>query len=137
MSSSAHHIFKAVADDPIVSPYGPTGPRWFAENGQFPNPADLLLIPDHYLFCMLYSQGIRLADLGIGVQEQDRGARAIFKRLASNSHLFPGTPSRVWLGDTLSNIFDIEEELSADTSDAIFDHIAAELTPRIPPPCVV
>lgn len=132
--SSAHQIFETIADDPIVSPHGHCDPIWFAENGQFPDPADLLLIPDHYLFRMLYSQGIGLADLGIGVPEQDRDARAIFKRLASNWHLFLGTPSRGWLGDTLSNIFDIQTELSANTSDEIFDHIAAELkTPAFRP----
>ena len=92
MQNSAHQIFEAIADDPIVSPHGHCDPQWFAENGEFPDPADLLLIPDHYLFRMLYSQGIALDDLGIGVPEADRDPRAIFKILASNWHLFLGTP---------------------------------------------
>jgi len=43
----------------------PVEPRWFAENKRFPNPAELLVVPDHYLFRMLASQGVALTDFGI------------------------------------------------------------------------
>jgi glucuronate isomerase len=45
---------------PIISPHGHTDPGWFATNAPFQDATDLLLAPDHYLFRMLYSQGISL-----------------------------------------------------------------------------
>ena len=58
-------LYETVRDLPIISPHGHTDPRWFAENKPFPNPAALFIQPDHYIFRMLYSQGIRLEPLGI------------------------------------------------------------------------
>ena len=46
-----------------VYPDGHTDPSWFAGNAPFSNPTELLLAPDHYLYRMLYSQGIALDDL--------------------------------------------------------------------------
>jgi glucuronate isomerase len=41
-------------------PARPYRPKWFADNSLSPIPASLLLTPDHYVFRMLYSQGIKL-----------------------------------------------------------------------------
>src|SRR5690606_41498729 len=60
--SIARTLYAEVRDLPIISPHGHTDPQWFADNEPFPDPATLLLIPDHYLFRMLYSQGVRLED---------------------------------------------------------------------------
>ena len=49
---------------PIISPHGHTDPSWFALNENFVNATALLLMPDHYLLRMLYSQGISMQDLG-------------------------------------------------------------------------
>ena len=54
-----------VRDLPIISPHGHTEPRWYAENLPFPDPAQLFVVPDHYVFRMLCSQGVPLADLGV------------------------------------------------------------------------
>ena len=62
----ARELYAAVKDLPIVSPHGHTDPAWFATNQTFGNATDLLLVPDHYVFRMLYSQGVALADLGVG-----------------------------------------------------------------------
>src|SRR3546814_17136469 len=56
----ARRLYKEVAGLPIVSPHGHTDPAWFAGNAPFGNAAELLLHPDHYIFRMLYSQGIPL-----------------------------------------------------------------------------
>src|SRR3546814_20107288 len=56
----ARRLYKEVAGLPIVSPHGHTDPGWFAGNAPFGNAAELLLHPDHYIFRMLYSQGISL-----------------------------------------------------------------------------
>ncbi len=61
----ARSLYEGIKDLPIVSPHGHTDPAWFALNEPFPDPANLLIVPDHYIFRMLYSQGIPLEQLGI------------------------------------------------------------------------
>ena len=63
--SIARNLYAGVKDLPIVSPHGHTDPRWYALNEPFPDPAQLLIVPDHYIFRMLFSQGVRLEDLGV------------------------------------------------------------------------
>ena len=124
---------------PIVSPHGHTDPLWFAGNQPFGDATDLLLRPDHYVFRMLYSQGARLADLGVGplaVQEGGRGAdpRNAWRILAENWHLFRGTPSRMWLDWVFAEGFGMDVMLDAATSDLYFDTITAALaTPAFAP----
>ena len=124
----AGELFEAVRNDPIVSPHGHCDPSWFAENLPFADPAELLIIPDHYLFRMLYSQGIPMEALGIGVPAAERDPRRIFRLFAENWHLFLGTPSRVWLTETLAQVFGIVDELSSKTADSIYDRIAQRLS---------
>ncbi len=129
--SLARDLHRSVANLPIVSPHGHTDPRWFAEDKPFPDPAQLFVVPDHYVFRMLHSQGIPLADLGVprvdgGPVESD--PRKIWRRFAENFHLFRATPSRMWLDHAFSEVFGIDERLSAETADAIYDAIAARLS---------
>src|SRR5687768_2657041 len=63
--SLARALYRTVSDLPIVSPHGHTDPRWYALDEPFPDPAQLLIVPDHYIFRMLFSQGIALEDLGV------------------------------------------------------------------------
>jgi glucuronate isomerase len=123
----ARALYETVRDLPIVSPHGHTDPRWYAEDTPFADPASLFVSPDHYVFRMLHSQGVPLADLG--VPRADGGAvetdpRRIWRRLAENFHLFRGTPSRLWLDHTFETVFGLTERLSAANADACYDHIA-------------
>ncbi|MGF1658410.1 MAG: glucuronate isomerase [Rubrimonas sp.] len=123
----ARAIYEEVKDLPIVSPHGHTEPRWFAEDDAFPDPARLFVTPDHYVFRMLVSQGVAMADLGVpriddGPTETD--SRAIWRRFAEHYRLFRGTPSRLWLDHALETVFGIEERLSAETADRLYDRIA-------------
>ncbi len=133
----ARALYAAVADLPIVSPHGHTDPAWYALDAPFPDPATLLIKPDHYVFRMLYSQGIALERLGIarkdgGPVEQDN--RAIWRLFASHWPLFRGTPTQLWMEHTLETVFGIELPLSAATADMIYDAIAERLaTPAFRP----
>lgn len=126
----ARRLFERIEGLPILSPHGHTDPAWYALNEPFADPARLFVVPDHYLFRMLHSQGVRLEALG--VPRADGGAvetdpRAIWRLFASHWHLFRGTPSRLWLEHALSNLFGIEERLGAHNADAIYDRIADAL----------
>ncbi len=120
-------LYDAIRDLPLISPHGHTVPEWFSQDRPFADPAELLIVPDHYVFRMLHSRGMPLEDLGVGVATPDRDPRAIFRRLADNWHLFLGTPSRGWLEHTLREVFGIAEPLGPDTADTIYDRIDAAL----------
>jgi len=127
----ARRLHAGVRDLPIVSPHGHTDPRWFAENKPFPDPATLFVKPDHYIFRMLYSQGVRLEDLGIARKdggEVEADPRKIWRLFASHWHLFRGTPTRLWFEHAASTIFGIEQRLSPANADTIYDRIAEKLT---------
>ena len=127
--SIARTLYAGVADLPIVSPHGHTDPRWFAENANWTDATSLLLAPDHYLYRMLYSQGIALDALAIphkgGVPATD--PRAAWRVFADHYHLFRGTPSRLWLDHVFAEVFGIEVALEAETADLYFDAIGEAL----------
>lgn len=123
-------LYESVADLPIISPHGHCDPQWFAENKRFPNPAELFVIPDHYVFRMLVSQGVPLTDLGVprvdgGPTETD--PRLIWKRFAEHYYLMRGTPSSMWLNHSFEHVFGLDVPLSAETADMYYDHIDAKL----------
>ncbi|MBR3369743.1 MAG: glucuronate isomerase [Rhodobacteraceae bacterium] len=124
----ARALYADIRDLPIISPHGHTDPRWYAENAAFPDPAQLFVTPDHYVFRMLCSQGIALADLGVpradgGPVETD--GRKIWRLFAQNYHLFRGTPSQMWLDYSFQHVFGIDRRLNLDSADWYYDHIAA------------
>jgi glucuronate isomerase len=126
----ARALYESVQGLAIVSPHGHTDPRWYAEDAAFPDPAQLLVTPDHYVFRMLCSQGVALADLGVpradgGPVETD--GRKIWRLFAQNFHLFRGTPSRLWLDHAFEHVLGIDERLSAANADRIYDRIADAL----------
>ncbi len=122
----ARRLYKEVAGLPIISPHGHTDPSWFAGNAPFGNAAELLLHPDHYVFRMLYSQGIPLDALGI--RNKDADPRESWRLFAQNYHLFRGTPSRMWMDWVFAEAFGFEVQFSAETSDLYYDRITEALT---------
>ncbi|PJI92348.1 glucuronate isomerase [Yoonia maricola] len=127
----ARDLYEGISDLPIVSPHGHTDPAWFAVNNPFADPAQLFVIPDHYMLRMLYSQGVPLEHLGIARTDGamvETDSRAIWRRFAAHYYLFRGTPSRLWMDHALAGVFGVTEPLNADTADAIYDHIDACLS---------
>jgi glucuronate isomerase len=125
----ASALYAEVRDLPIISPHGHTDPSWFANNEAFPNATELLLAPDHYLFRMLYSQGISLEKLGVPSRAGPSKAdpREAWRLFAQNFYLFRGTPSWLWLNHVFKTVFGFEHRLDAETADDYFDRIAAAL----------
>jgi len=132
----ARRLYGEVKALPIISPHGHTDPAWFADNAAFANPADLLLAPDHYLFRMLYSQGVpmerlRVARRGEGPSGDPREAWRLF---AEHFHLFRGTPSAIWLNHVFAEVFGLTQALEAATADLYYDTMDAALkTPAFRP----
>jgi glucuronate isomerase len=129
----ASRLYESIRHSPILSPHGHTQPRWFAENERFPNPTKLFIQPDHYVHRMLYSQGISLEELEIGVEEIN-DPRRVWHIFASHYYLFRGTPTRMWLDYAFQEQFGLKERLSERTADLYFDRISEALaTPEFRP----
>jgi glucuronate isomerase len=125
----ARALYERVRNLPIISPHGHTDPAWFADNEPFGNATELLLAPDHYLFRMLYSQGIDLARLGVPSRQGPSAAdaREAWRLFASQFHLFRGTPSALWLNHAFKEVFGLQVVLEASSADLYFDTIGAAL----------
>ncbi|WP_460786149.1 glucuronate isomerase [Microbacterium tumbae] len=119
----ARSLYEAVADAPILSPHGHVEAAMLTDDAAFPDPAELLIVPDHYVLRLLHAHGVPLDELGRGADPGD--AREIWRRFAAHWHLFAGTPVRVWFEDTLHAVFGLDEHPSAANADAQFDAITA------------
>jgi glucuronate isomerase len=129
----ALRLYAAVRDLPLISPHGHTQAAWFARNQPFPDPAKLFVQPDHYVYRMLYSQGVSLDDLEIGVAEL-KNPRKVWHIFAEHYFLFRGTPTRLWLDYAFVELFGLDERLSAKNADFYYDTIAEKLlTPEFLP----
>lgn len=133
----ARRLYAAVAALPIISPHGHTDPAWFAGNAAFANATELLLQPDHYVFRMLYSQGIPLDTLGIARADGSRAQvdpREAWRVFARHFHLFRGTPSSLWLNHVFHDVFGLRVRLGEASADHYYDTITAALqTPAFRP----
>ena len=126
----AKEIYGETKDLPLICMHGHVDAEVFADNVPFADPAQLLIVPDHYVFRMLASQGIDLADLGVprvdgGPVESD--SRKIWRTFCENWKLYRGTPSRYWLEHELVEVFGVDQVPSAETADAIYDQIATRV----------
>lgn len=134
----ARELYNGIANLPLVCPHGHVDPRLFSdEKASLGTPADLLIIPDHYIFRMLYSQGITPDRVGVprsNGKPVESDHRKIWQIFADNFYLFRGTPSGIWLADELSTVFDVKVVLDHDSAQAVYDQIEAELaTPAYRP----
>lgn len=127
----ARQIYESIKGLPIVSPHGHVDPQLFVDNKPFPNPTQLFLIPDHYIYRMLYSQGISMEQLGIPSVDGtsvETDPRKIWQLFADNYHLFVGTPSGNWLAYEFNKIFGIEEKPNSKNAQIIYDILQEKLT---------
>jgi len=136
---AARELYESVAQLPLICPHGHVDARLFSDPAaSLGSPAELLIIPDHYVIRMLYSQGIPLSSLGVPSVDGrpvENNHRKIWCTFCENFHLFRGTPSGLWLETELSQVFGIDESLSPANADRLYDLIADKLampafTPR-------
>lgn len=121
-------LYERVATLPLVCPHGHVEPKLLATNAPFPDPATLLVIPDHYVTRMLYSQGITLEQLGIPARDGtpvETDPRKIWQLFADHFYLYRGTPTGAWLAHEFADVFDITERLDGGNAMAIYDHLEA------------
>lgn len=135
---TARNLYEGVSDLPLICPHGHVPPEMLAaDTWNRGTPVDLLIKPDHYVFRMLYSQGIALEDLGIPRLDGtpvETDHRKIWQIFARHFYLFRGTPTGIWLRDELERVFGITEKLNGDNAPAIYDTIQATLkTPECQP----
>ena len=126
----ARTLYKEVATLPLVCPHGHVDPRLLARDEPFPDPAALIVVPDHYLVRMLYSQGIPMESLGIprldgAPVEQD--PRTIWQTFADHFHLFRGTPSGAWLAHEFAEVFGVATRLTNQNAMRVYDAIYEKL----------
>ncbi|MFY9263525.1 MAG: glucuronate isomerase [Actinomycetaceae bacterium] len=122
-------LYKSIEDEPIISPHGHVPPEWIADDIPFTDPTSLLITPDHYVNRMLHSNGVDLADLGVGQKDfSEEQSRKAFRILCENWWLYRGTPVKYWMENELYRFFDIRVRPSAETADEIYDAIAEKLT---------
>ncbi|MDB4916260.1 MAG: Glucuronate isomerase [Gemmatimonadetes bacterium] len=127
---AARELYDATSALPLVCPHGHVDPSILAENSPFPEPTALLIIPDHYIFRMLHSRGVRLEELGIPARDGsvvERDPRKIWQKVADLWYLFRGTPSGAWLAHELHEVFGVRERLEGDSAQHIYDEIAEKL----------
>ncbi len=126
----AQKLYQTIKNLPIISPHGHVDPNLFVENKPFPNPTELLLIPDHYIYRMLYSQGIPMESLGVRPLDgssTETNAKKIWKLFGENYYLFRGTPTGMWLSHEFSEVFGIRKRFTGSTAIEIYDEINEKL----------
>jgi glucuronate isomerase len=124
--SIARRLYSQIRRLPIVSPHGHTQASWFSRNEPFADPVALFVQPDHYIFRMLYSQGVSLDQLEIG-EAQLAEPRKVWRIFAENYYLFRGTPTRLWLDYAFQELFGLTKRLSPSTADEYYDAIKTKL----------
>jgi glucuronate isomerase len=129
---AAQRLYETVRHLPLICSLGHVDPAMFADpNYSFGTPVDLPLIPDHYIFRMLYSQGIPLEDLGVPRQDcgpVNQDHRQIWQIFAEHFYLFRATPTSLWLNHAFYDVFGIREKLNGETAQVICDRLVARLS---------
>ncbi|MBX3092927.1 MAG: glucuronate isomerase [Cryobacterium sp.] len=122
----ARDLYASVSELPIISPHSHVDPSLLLDNAPFSDPADLLIVHDHYVTRLLHAGGVDLDALGAG-KSAPTDPRRVWQTLAENWHLFAGTATGYWLSHQLASLFAIDVEPSTVTADRLYDAISSQL----------
>ena len=126
----ARAIYEETRALPLICPHGHVEASLLARDTAFPEPTTLLITPDHYIFRLLYSQGVPLETLGITARDgspAETDPRAVWQRFAERYYLFRGTPTAAWLDYQLAVVFGVDTRLDADSAQYVYDELAERL----------
>ena len=127
----AQSLYDSVKSLPLICPHGHVNPQLLADpDYDWGTPVDLLIIPDHYIFRMLYSQGITLEAVGVPRKDGQPVAsdhRKIWQTVCDHWYLFRGTPTGIWLKDELQDVFGIEQKINSQNAQSIYDALVEKL----------
>jgi glucuronate isomerase len=117
---------------PIISPHGHVDAAILARNDPFPDPASLIVTPDHYILRVLYSRGVPLESLGVAPMDgmppnAEKDPRKIWQTFADHWPLFRATPTRAWLEYELREVFGVKRDLDSGSAQQVYDAIAERL----------
>jgi len=116
---AARALYEETRALPIVSPHGHVDARILAEDSPFPEPASLIVQPDHYILRLLYANGVPMEDLLKGEP------RRVWQLFSEHDYLFRGTPTGAWLD------YQFDEVFGARAYDEIAEKLASpEFRPR-------
>jgi glucuronate isomerase len=121
----ARTLYSAVEGLPIISPHGHVDAAVIEQNLPFPDPAALLVTPDHYVTRLIHAGGVPLDQLGLGGSTAD--PRQVWRNFCQAWPAFEGTASGYWIRQEFEYVFGVHEEPTAENSDRIFDAISAKL----------
>lgn len=128
--SIARALLERVQDLPIISPHGHVDAAVIEHNTAFPDPAALLVSPDHYVTRLIHASGVPLDRLRArrpGEKEAAPESRSVWREFCKSWPLFEGTASGYWLRHQFESVFGLHQEPSAESADASYDAISAKL----------
>ncbi len=124
--SIARSLLERVQDLPIISPHGHVDAAVIEQNTPFPDPAALLVSPDHYVTRLIHANGVPMDQLLAGTASAPK-SREIWRQFVEAWSLFEGTASGYWLRTQFDDVFKLGADLSELSADASYDAIAAKL----------
>jgi glucuronate isomerase len=121
----ARSLFNRVEGLPIISPHGHVDAAVIEQDLPFPDPAALLVTPDHYVTRLIHAGGVPMDQLGLGGAPAD--SRQVWRNFCRAWPDFEGTASGYWIRQEFEHVFRLQEEPTAESADRIFDAISAKL----------
>ncbi|WP_026555438.1 glucuronate isomerase [Arthrobacter sp. 35W] len=127
----ARDLLAQVEDLPIISPHGHVDAAMIFNDTPFPDPATLLVSPDHYVTRLIHANGAPLERLRVGGTTGVE-PRETWREFAKAWPLFDGTASGYWIRDEFANVFKLDlgpldRDQSQETADALYDKLNARL----------
>ncbi|YCQ22555.1 glucuronate isomerase [Arthrobacter sp. Z1-9] len=124
--SIARSLLERVQDLPIISPHGHVDAAVIEQNTPFPDPAALLVSPDHYVTRLIHASGVPMDRLRDGAATAPT-SREVWRTFVESWPLFEGTASGYWLRTQLDSVFKLGTDLGDMSADASYEAIAAKL----------